>query len=724
MVARRQRLAGENTMRMTPIVGWLMCFATALPALAQTPPRKADELLREIRSGDAKKALDACSYAVTQYPTPREYAPVFREALNISAVEIRCLAAAALWELEPAQRDAMIAVLKPEFRKHDGRYGGPVVRSLARLGPAAKVLLPEVLAHLQRSDQPYEWEHYVFPTLARMGPDVVTDMLPLLADGYRGPYLYQVILPLGPQAVPRMRPALADPSDEVRRRALEILKHFGPANRELRRELLKCLSDSSDTVRHAALEVVAEMGDEALDAQSARKERVSFLPRLQTLTADSKHPLLIRYRAADVLGALGPAAKEALPELAVALDGPPLLRFRAALAIEQIQPGNREAATVLFDLLKNPATPVEKRWHFARADLLATGSAPTTPVRPQPPDDPGQVHLTSMLWELERTTLPTERVLSILFERWQSLSTESLSNATERWNLAHGIMTYYGHRRAMLPILYRWCDAREPELRRMAVTHLCQHAEAVGEVLPVLAEELRGQRLERWQQVWSDLRKLGPLAQPLARPLFKLWTEAPDDERRALIAEILLPLKGPHQQPVRDWMLREFRARTSRSYWQIFELLVRHDAANPELLRQVREHIQSGQPWVVADWCATLGQIGPAAKAATPELRAALKAPYTICRVRAAAALWKIEARAEEVVPVLMAALAEGPSLESAGLFRAPRRDFALPAIQTLAEIGPPAKRAIAVIRQQMDYGDVALRGGARAALRAIDPAG
>ncbi len=514
----------------------------------------------------------------------------------------------------------MIAILKPEFRNHDGQHGGRATRSLARLGPAAKVLLPEILAHFQRSDQPYEWEHFVLPTLARLGPDVVTDLLPFLADGYRGPYLHHAILPLGPQAVPRMRPALADPSEEVRRRALEILKHFGPANRQLGRELLKCLSDSSAAVRHAALEVVAEMGDEALDFQTGKKasgsESGSFLPRLRTLAADRKQPLLIRYRAADVLGALGPAAQDALPELAVALDGPPLLQFRAALAIGQIQPGDREAETVIFDLLKNPATPVETRWHLALADLLATDSALIAPVRPRPPDDPGQVYLTSMLWELERTRLPADRVLSILFERWKSLP-----DTTERWNLAHGIMTYYGHTRAVLPILYRWCDARQPQLRRMAVTHLCQHAEAVGEVLPVLAEELRGQRLERWREVWSDLRKLGPLAQPLAPRLFKLWTDAPDDERRALVAEVLLPLKGPHQQPVRDWIMREFRARTSRSYWEIFELLLRHDAAHPELLREVHERIQSGQPWVVADWCATLGRIGPPAKAATPELR-------------------------------------------------------------------------------------------------------
>ncbi len=484
-------------MRSTRIVGWLICLAVALPAGAQTPPRKADELLREIRSGDAKKAMDACGYAVTCYPTPRDYAPVFREALGTSDVEIRCLAAAALWELDPTQREAMIAILKPEFRNHDGRYGGRAARSLARLGPAAKVLLPEMLAHFQRSDQPYEWENYLLPTLARLGPDVVADLLPFLADQYRGPYLYQAILPLGPPAVPRMRPALADPSEEVRRRALEILKHFGPANRELRRELLKCLSDSSDAVRHAALEVVAEMGDEALDAQTAQKEPGSFLPRLRTLAADRKQPLLMRYRAADVLAALGPAAQEALPELAVALDGPPLLQFRAALAIGQIQPGNREAETVIFDLLKNPATPVEKRWHFALADLLATGSGPSAAVRPRPPDEPGQVYLTSMLWELERTRLPAEQVLSILFERWKSLS-----NATERWNLAHGIMTYYGHTRAVLPILYRWCDAREPELRRMAFTHLCQHAEAVGEALAGSLERL------------AEARPLGPAAGP------------------------------------------------------------------------------------------------------------------------------------------------------------------------------------------------------------------
>jgi hypothetical protein len=156
------------------------------------------------------------------------------------------------------------------------------------------VLLPEILAHFQRDDQPYEWEHYVFPALARLGLDGVTDLLPVLADRYRRPYLYQVILPLGPQAVPRMRPALTDPSEEVRRRALEIPKHFGPANCELRRELLKYLSDSSAAVRHAALEVVAEMGDEALDAQAAQKEPGSFVGSAGRILSSLGHSCFLR----------------------------------------------------------------------------------------------------------------------------------------------------------------------------------------------------------------------------------------------------------------------------------------------------------------------------------------------------------------------------------------------------------------------------------------------
>jgi HEAT repeat protein len=665
-----------------------------------------DDLLKDARSGDRNKALAAFSYAVSCNPTPKDLAPVFREAIRSPDAEIRCLAAVALWDIEPAEKEAMIAVLKTEFPQN-GRYAS---RSLTRLGVAAKALLPEVLAQFKLSEQPYDWEHYFFPTVARFGPEVASDLLPFLADSYRGTYLHQAILPLGPQAVPRFQPALVDKDPLVRQRALEILKYFGPANRRLRREILKCLDDSNDAVRSAALEVVAEMGDEILAAAD------DYLPRLRAYVADGKTAFHIRCRAADVLGELGPPAKEALAELGVALDAPPMLRLRAALAIRQIQPGNKEAEAVILDLLNSEHTPVEEPWDFLLRGLIASGAAVPAPAPPAPRRDPTQVYVSSLIPELSMTTLPAERVVPALFARWQKTADE-----TQRWNLGHGIMVYYGHAPAALPILYRWCDAREPQVRRMAVTELCKHEEAVAEVCPVLAEELRGTELERWRPIWSDLRQLGPLAKPLLPQLLKLWGEADDDERRVLVAEILLQIEGPHRELVWAWMRREFKAQTSKSYSEIFRLLERFEPDHTDLLQYVRERIQAEHPWTSVGWFDTLGRIGPAAKAALPEVRAALETPHTLRRVQAARALWKIEGRPDDVVPILIAALKEEANSETSGWYRPPNRDFARPAVETLAEIGPPARAALPVIRRQMDYGDVALRAAARKALRFIE---
>jgi hypothetical protein len=168
-------------------------------------------------------------------------------------------------------------------------------------------------------------------------------------------------------------------------------------------------------------------------------------------------------------------------------------------------------------------------------------------------------------------------------------------------------------------------------------------------------------------------------------------------------------------------MRREFKAQTSKSYSEIFRLLERFEPDHTDLLQYVRERIQAEHPWTSVGWFDTLGRIGPAAKAALPEVRAALETPHTLRRVQAARALWKIEGRPDDVVPILIAALKEEANSETSGWYRPPNRDFARPAVETLAEIGPPARAALPVIRRQMDYGDVALRAAARKALRFIE---
>jgi HEAT repeat protein len=92
-----------------------------------------------------------------------------------------------------------------------------------------------------------------------------------------------------------------------------------------------------------------------------------------------------------------------------------------------------------------------------------------------------------------------------------------------------------------------------------------------------------------------------------------------------------------------------------------------------------------------------LGGLGPQAKEALPDLNAALKDPDALVRVHAAGAIWKIEKRAEAVVPALTDALTGGEDRNaSAGR---------VPAVHYLGQIGSEAKAALpALLKLWQDF--------------------
>jgi HEAT repeat protein len=111
-----------------------------------------------------------------------------------------------------------------------------------------------------------------------------------------------------------------------------------------------------------------------------------------------------------------------------------------------------------------------------------------------------------------------------------------------------------------------------------------------------------------------------------------------------------------------------------------------------------------------------LRQFGPKAKDALPELHQALEDPDAQVRVNAAGAVWKIEQKPEEVVPVLLAAMKDesGGGSESAARQRA---------IQYIADIGSQAKEAFPVVLE-IWKSDSNNRKLAATALKKIDPKG
>ncbi len=116
-----------------------------------------------------------------------------------------------------------------------------------------------------------------------------------------------------------------------------------------------------------------------------------------------------------------------------------------------------------------------------------------------------------------------------------------------------------------------------------------------------------------------------------------------------------------------------------------------------------------------------LRRIGPAAKAAVPQLELALKDDYGLVRVEAAKALWAISEH-KSAIPALI------------GLLKAKEVETRVGAAEALERIGPKAKAAVPALLEALTDSGVAeyrgpasverksVNGAACKALRKIDP--
>lgn len=115
-----------------------------------------------------------------------------------------------------------------------------------------------------------------------------------------------------------------------------------------------------------------------------------------------------------------------------------------------------------------------------------------------------------------------------------------------------------------------------------------------------------------------------------------------------------------------------------------------------------------------------LGTLGELAAAAIPSLMAALSHKDAEVRLAGAKSLWNINKNADAVVPVLVRLLEEKrpADLEDGEA----RRRFYQTVIEALWRIGPPAKAAVAVLKDKTKDKNRLVSESARNALRKIEP--
>lgn len=197
---------------------------------------------------------------------------------------------------------------------------------------------------------------------------------------------------------------------------------------------------------------------------------------------------------------------------------------------------------------------------------------------------------------------------------------------------------------------------------------------------------------------------------------------------------------GAAEKALRDGLRdRDLGARiaAARAYWSV-------SGKADEAVGALRSVLQAPHEWLVQMWAAgALAEIGPAAKAAVPELIACLKSDARYVVSSSAEALGKIGPDAASAVPALAAQLDECDDdycrvCIAQALWRINRSERSLPllqdvlrdprdymaisgAVEALGEMGPKAKESVPLLRSLLTYSDREFRDSVAKALKEIE---
>jgi|GEM_PF-2941502 len=320
------------------------------------------------------------AYALTVLgPRARAAAPALSEALKDADAGVRGQAKIALERVgraTPADVPALVAKLKDK----DPKVRYEAAERLNSLGSGAKDAAPALVEALADPDSKIRFRAAL--SLGNLfkagrGPEAgaaVPALAALLKDGNGGTRwaaaaALSEIGTAARAAVPALIETLGDADESVRSYAALGLRQIGRDAREAAPALTRLLKDPSHRVRYSAAIALGSV------EPAAAGEAVS------ALVADLRHEHdYVRANAAHGLRSFGPAAKAAVPALALMLKDPdPRNRHEAAEALGAVGPGAGEAAPALLRSLND-----SMRYVRASAAVALLKVAPESEARLQP----------------------------------------------------------------------------------------------------------------------------------------------------------------------------------------------------------------------------------------------------------------------------------------------------------------------------------------------------
>ncbi len=314
------------------------------PPPRPTPSRAVEEAVNDLDSDDKNVRVNALRDLALHGEVAREVVPRLVDMVETQGPQQheRLLALRAIGKIG-GHGDRVLPLLVDLIKSENSQIFIEATRALGIYGTSATTAVEPLMATIDRGDSTYA--EVVGETLGKITDDPVSELLKRLEDPnfYVRSHVGVALAMFSTEAYPPLRARLDSSAAKTRATAAEALRGFGNHATGAVERLIELIDDSDPEVRAQALWALSNIDP----------HQKKLVPRLRRLLREEKERKPY-FGTVTLLGAMGPLAEPALPELIDALRLP-LMRAEARHGVESaLRSIGEPAIPALVDALDDP----------------------------------------------------------------------------------------------------------------------------------------------------------------------------------------------------------------------------------------------------------------------------------------------------------------------------------------------------------------------------------